>query len=234
MNHKIPSHRLRVSVIIPVLNEASLITLAIERAWKSGVDEVIVADGGSVDQTITLAQNARCKFVNSPPGRGHQLNAGANHATGDVLLFLHADNWLETDAVQQIRDTLENHQCIGGAFRQRIDSGKLVFRLIELGNYLRAKKQRLVYGDQGLFIKRVNFEALGGFPEISLMEDFVFSQTTFQGKHKPAMLDGPLHVSARRWEKKGVLKQTIKNWRIAFAFRMGASPEALYRRYYSD
>lgn len=234
MNPRTPRQRLRVSIIIPVLNEAPLITEAIEKAWRCGADEVIVADGGSDDATISLAEKANCKLVQSPPGRGQQLNAGAGSATGDVLLFLHVDNSLEQSAADQIRMALGDVQLIGGGFRQRIDSPKTVFRAIEFGNYLRVKTQRLVYGDQGIFIRRLIFEAMGGFPEIPLMEDFAFSQNAFQGRQKPAILEGPLHVNARRWEQRGALKQTIKNWWIALLFRFGASPESLYRRYYQD
>jgi len=225
---------IRISIVIPVLNEDSLIEAAVENAWRCGADEVIIADGGSVDQTIARAKEMKCKFVESAPGRGQQLNAGAAQATGDALLFLHVDNSMEADVVEQIRGAMVNDDCVGGGFRQRIDSERSIFRIIESGNYLRAKYQRLVYGDQGLFVRRDVFESLGGFPEIPLMEDFVFSQKLFQGKHKPVMLPGPLCVSARSWEKTGVLKQTIKNWRIAAAHRMGATPESLYQRYYQD
>ena len=229
-----PSDLIRVSIIIPVLNEAELIVTAIDKAWNCGADEVIVADGGSVDDTINLVGDANCQFTQSLPGRGQQLNAGAKLSTGDVLLFLHVDNWAGESAVQQIRDAMADQECVGGAFKQRIDSPRPIFRFIEIGNQLRATYQRLVYGDQGMFVRKNIFESVGGFPEIPLMEDFKFSETLFQGKHKPRMLTGPLHVSARRWEKMGVLKQTLRNWRIAAAYRKGASPESLYRRYYQD
>ena len=228
------SESFRVSIIIPVLNEAELIATAVDKAWQCGADEVIVADGGSADDTSERAETANCQFIQSSPGRGQQLNAGANLATGDALLFLHVDNWAEEGAVQQIRDAMSNVHCVGGGFKQRINSKRLIFRFIEIGNLLRASQQRLVYGDQGIFVRRNIFESLGGFPEIPLMEDFKFSQTLFRGQHKPMMLAGPLHVSARRWEKMGVLKQTVRNWRIAAAYRRGASPESLYERYYRD
>ena len=228
------SKPIRVSIIIPVLNEAELIVTAIEKAWNCGADEVIVADGGSADGTIGLAEEANCQFTQSLPGRGQQLNAGAKVSTGDVLLFLHVDNWADKNAAQQIRDAMADQDCIGGGFKQRIDSRRLIFRLIEIGNHLRATQQGLVYGDQGMFVRRDVFESQGGFPEIPLMEDFKFSETLFQAKRKPTMLAGPLHVSARRWEKMGVLKQTLRNWRIAAAYRKGASPESLYQRYYQD
>ena len=217
-----------------MLNEAEMVVAAIDKAWRCGADEVIVADGGSVDDTIQIIEKANCQFTQSSPGRGQQLNAGAKLSTGDVLLFLHVDNWADEGAVQQIRDAMADQKRVGGGFKQRIDSQRLIFRFIEFGNRLRATQQRLVYGDQGMFVRRHVFDSLGGFPEIPLMEDFKFSQTLFQGKHRPLMLAGPLHVSARRWEETGVLKQTVRNWSIAAAYRRGATAETLYKIYYED
>jgi rSAM/selenodomain-associated transferase 2 len=225
---------LNISVIIPVLNEDSRVSASITKAWRCGADEVVVVDGGSTDRTVEIAESEDCIVVNSPPGRGVQLNAGARRCSGDVLLFLHVDNWMESGAVDQIRSAMLTPNCIGGGFHQKIDNPKTVFRLIEMGNFLRAKYQRLIYGDQGLFVRRSEFEAVGGFPEIPLMEDFQFSQTLFRRSQKPVLLAGPIHVSPRRWEKNGVVKQTISNWKIAYAYRRGASPEELYRRYYRN
>lgn len=237
MNHQPPLSSLlgtplKISIVIPVLNEDARVETAIRNAWSCGADEVVVVDGGSTDQTVAVAQRANCQVVQSPPGRGQQLNAGASQCQGDVLLFLHVDNWVHWGAADQIRDAMQNQDCVGGGFHQQIDSPKTVFRLIELGNFARAKYQRLVYGDQGLFVRRSAFESLGGFPEIPLMEDFRFSQTLFQQQRKPKMLPGPIFVSSRRWEKNGVMKQTIANWRIAYAFRRGVPAEELYQQYY--
>jgi len=223
-----------VSIVIPVLNEGDRVSESITKAWQAGADDVIVVDGGSTDQTIALAESSNCRIVKATAGRGQQLNAGAASATGDILLFLHVDNWMDVSAADQIRDAMNDAECVGGGFKQRIDSKKFAFRILEFGNYIRATGQRLVYGDQGLFVRRSVFESLGGFPEIPLMEDFEFSQTLFQGRRKPVMLPGPLHVDPRRWEKTGVIRQTMRNWRIATAYRCGASPESLYQRYYQD
>jgi len=223
-----------VSIVIPVLNEGDRVSESITKAWQAGADDVIVVDGGSTDQTIALAESSNCRIVKATAGRGQQLNAGAASATGDILLFLHVDNWMDVSAADQIRDAMNDAECVGGGFKQRIDSKKFKFRMIEFGNYIRAKGQRLVYGDQGLFVRRSVFESLGGFPDFPLMEDFVFSQTLFQRQRRPVILPGPLHVDPRRWEKTGVIRQTLRNWRIATAYRFGASPESLYQRYYQD
>ena len=222
---------MKISVVIPVLNEESTIPFAIDHAWLAGAEEVIVVDGGSDDDTCVLAAEKRCLLVNGSRGRGQQMNLGAAKAKGDVLLFLHSDNSLPPQSLAQISRAMESPACIGGGFRQRLNSTRWIYRIIELGNVFRARHQRLVYGDQGLFVRRDHFESLGGFAEIALMEDYEFAQRCFRN-HRPVLLDGPLHVDVRRWEKAGPVRTTWKNWRIAKAWRSGVDADELYRRYY--
>ena len=158
------------------------------------------------------------------------MNRGAAVATGDVLLFLHADNSLAAGACDQIRDLYLKTEHKFGGFRQEIQNQSAVFRWIESGNEIRLVRQGLIYGDQAMFVSRELFEHLGGFPEIELMEDFEFSRS-LRKLGKPALLDGPTLVSARRWERNGWLRQTILNWSLSFAFRMGASPGWIARQY---
>jgi rSAM/selenodomain-associated transferase 2 len=167
----------------------------------------------------------------SPRGRGHQLNAGAYAASGDVLLFLHADCWLEPDALAQIEKSLDEHNIVGGAFRQRIEHEGSVFRWLEWGNAARVRWRRLPYGDQGIFLRRETFEALGGFPEVRLMEDVLLMQGLRRGGHRIKLLPGPLHVDPRRWLANGVIRQTLKNWTLVTGLALGIAPNRLAQFY---
>ena len=222
---------MRTSVVIPVLNEAEVMKKAIAKAWAAGAFEVIVADGGSRDNTAEFVRQSDAKLVIGESGRGQQMNLGAAQATGEILLFLHADTWLADKAIDQLNVAMSQSDSVGGGFHQALNSSRMVYRMIEAGNAFRARYQRLVYGDQGIFVRRSVFEQLGGFAEIPLMEDFDFSQRCFVDS-APLLLEGPIHVDVRRWERLGVMRTTINNWKIAKAWRQGVGAEELYRRYY--
>lgn len=205
---------------------------AISMAWAAGAFEVIVVDGGSDDNTAKFVLQSNAQLVSGVSGRGQQMNLGAAQASGEILLFLHADTWLAENAIEQINSAMAQSDSVGGGFRQVLQSGRWVYRLIEAGNAFRARYQRLVYGDQGIFVRRSVFEQLGGFAEIPLMEDFEFSQRCF-GDSTPLLLEGPIHVDVRRWQRQGVVRTTINNWKIAAAWRQGVKAEELYKRYYN-
>ncbi len=167
---------LRISAIIPALNEAASIARAVEAAWDAGCSEVIVVDGGSTDATLAAARTTRCLLLSAPRGRAAQQNHGARHASGDVLLFLHADTRLAAGAAQQIVQAVQFQGAQAGAFVQRIDAPGRCYRLLERGNACRARWWGRPYGDQGIFLLRPLFERVGGFPEIPLMEDVALSR----------------------------------------------------------
>jgi rSAM/selenodomain-associated transferase 2 len=219
-----------VSIIIPVLNEAAVVAQAIQRARATAPLEVIVVDGGSDDATYDIAARERCNLLRSPQGRGVQQNAGARHAQGSVLLFLHADTWLVPDGVRQIEQACENPSVRVGCFRQHIEAEGLAYRLLERGNAWRASRRGLPYGDQGLFLRRSFFDELGGFPETAFMEDWHLMRRA-RRRTRPTLLPGPLHVSPRRWQRHGIVRQTFRNWLLVTAATLGVSPNRLARFY---
>lgn len=228
---------MKVTVVIPVINEALSIARAVELAWKAGADEVIVVDGGSSDSTVEICQQTRCRVITSPAGRGIQLNAGAAEATGDVLLFLHADNWLVENSIQQIKSLDVNLDLLFGGFHQRIEHPGRIYRWIERGNAWRIRWRGLVYGDQAMFVSKSLFESAGGFRAIVLMEDLAFSQklktrhSNQPSRPRPQLLAGPTHVDARRWQAAGPIRQTLRNWMLSTAYLFGADPLRLAERY---
>lgn len=221
---------MKISVIIPALNEVARIGHSVQRAWEAGGDEVLVADGGSTDGTVEIAQAQQCSVVSANAGRALQQNAAAAVATGDVLLFLHVDNWLEPRATDQIRSALRDPRIAFGAFRQRIAAGGMAYRLLEWGNAQRIRWLKAPYGDQGIFVRREVFIGCGGFPQIPLMEDLSLAKKLRHSSY-PVLLPGPLHVDARRWQKQGPLRQTVRNWILVGAYKLGVSPNYLAKFY---
>lgn len=202
-------------------------------AWEAGADDVVVADGGSDDETMSIAEANEAQLVTTGRGRAIQMNAGAKIATGDTLLFLHADNRLEPAAIEQIRDALRDQNVQHGAFRQRIDAEGFMYRLLERGNAKRVLWRGCPYGDQAIFMRRAFFDSLGRFPEVKLMEDLLLMRQARRTAW-PRLLDGPLHINARRWKRHGVLRQTLRNWSLLTAYQIGCSPDSLasyYRRH---
>ncbi|MEQ8210562.1 MAG: TIGR04283 family arsenosugar biosynthesis glycosyltransferase [Lacipirellulaceae bacterium] len=222
---------MNLSIIIPTLDEAATIEVAIDHAWNLSPAEVIVVDGGSEDETESLAKRKASKVFQAPRGRGPQQNAGAALAAGDVLLFLHADTWLAPQARKQLETDLADKQACYGAFRQSIDARGGLYRLLEAGNTFRARQLRIPYGDQGLFFRREFFESIGGFPNIPLMEDLRLMRALRKSGHSPTILPGPIVVSARRWQEQGIVRQTLLNWSLAWKDRRGESADRLAARY---
>jgi len=216
----------QISVIIPAINEANWILRAVNRAWEAGVDEVIVVDGGSEDQTLALAESGGAKVLEGPLGRAAQQNLGALHARGEILLFLHADNWLTPTVGRQIRECLMHEELHGGAFRQRIEATGVLYRMLEWGNAARVRWRGLPYGDQAIFMRKKTFDQLGGFPVSKLMEDLLLMRA-FKLLSSPVLLPGPVYVHPRRWQQHGVVRQTLKNWFLLSAHALGVAPDRL-------
>jgi rSAM/selenodomain-associated transferase 2 len=221
-----------ISVIIPTLNEEA--TLAETLARLHGIDglEVIVADGGSKDRTIALAEEAGAMVLSSRPGRGQQQNSGAATATGDILLFLHADTILPDGFPAMIRNSLDLAGVAAGAFSLAIDLPGITIKFIEKMANWRSRWLQLPYGDQALFVKADTFQQAGGFPEIEIMEDFALLRVL--GKTGKIMIrPEKVLTSGRRWQKLGVLRTTLINQAMIIGYFLGRSPTSLaswYRR----
>lgn len=218
-----------ISVIVPALNEAQGIRAALEALapLRARGHEVIVADGGSVDGTPQLAQGLCDRVVASAPGRALQMNAGAREATGDALLFLHADTRLPPLADQRIVDALRLRSW--GRFDVQIDSRHPLLKVVACAMNLRSRLTGIATGDQAIFVRR---GAFAGFPEIALMEDVAFSKQ-MKRRGAPACLRARVTTSGRRWESRGVLRTIVLMWRLRLMYFLGARPERLAQLYES-
>ncbi|MBU7584509.1 MAG: TIGR04283 family arsenosugar biosynthesis glycosyltransferase [Nostoc sp. TH1S01] len=222
----------KVSIIIPTLNEAGNIKGAIASTQSSTNIEVIVVDGGSSDDTIKIAQSSGAKVISSSPSRAVQMNAGAAVASGEILLFLHADTRLPIEFDAMIRTVLEQPGIVAGAFDLQIDASALGLRFVELGVKWRSRFLQMPYGDQAIFLTQEVFQQIGGFPELPIMEDFELIQR-LKSQGRIVIISTPVVTSARRWLQKGVVKTTLLNQIIIIAYLFGGSPTRIrswYRR----
>jgi len=215
----------RLSIVVPVLNEAARIRPALE-ALRGHGDEVIVVDGGSSDGTAELAAGLCDRVLSAPRGRAAQMNAGAAGAGGDVLVFVHADTRLPAGAHAAVRSALKTH--LWGRFDVQIDGRHPLLKVVACAMNLRSRLTGIATGDQAIFVRR---EAFAGFPEIALMEDIAFSRQ-MKRRGPPACLRERVITSGRRWETHGVLRTIVLMWRLRLAYFLGARPEDLARRYY--
>lgn len=232
---------MKLSIIIPTLNEESLIekNLAFIKKELSAIShqlsaEVIVADGGSRDRTVEIARRFADRVCISNKGRGEQMNAGTKVSEGDLLLFLHSDSIVHLSGIVNMLKAMEYNNVIGGAFRLKIDSptpmykcwGKIAFEIISTVANMRARILGIAYGDQGIFVRRNIFYAVGGYPDIPLMEDVEFVKR-LKGNGKFIILSECITTSSRRWDREGILYTTIRNWILISLYLMGVSPSRL-------
>ncbi len=222
---------MKISVIIPALNEVGVIGEAIKSA--GGAFEVIVADGGSSDGTLKIAEGLGAKTVSSLPGRGAQMDAGAAEARGDALLFLHTDSILPDGWVGMVKEALAGDGVVAGAFSLSIDSDRPAFRVIEAAANFRASRLGLIYGDQAIFTRRRAFFSCGGFNKLPLMED-ADCVKRLRRFGRVTVIKDCVKASARCWEKKGITRTTLLNWMVLFLWSIGVSPARLCKIYYSN
>ena len=218
-----------VTVIIPTLNEEEWIAGAIESAFAAGAAEVLVADGGSTDRTPQLPTTAGAHLLACEPLRARQLNLGAQAASHDVLIFLHADTHLPPRGTQAVEDALARGADFGGfriAFMESARKLRLAAALINL----RTRITRCPWGDQAQFVRREPFLGGGGFREIPLMEDYDFA-LRMKRTGRSVLLPMTVTTSGRRFLRKGLFRTAIHNWRTVIRYRLGADIHALARSY---
>lgn len=220
-----------LSIIIPVLNEAEHILAALEALapLRRRGAEVIVVDGDSSDATVQYAQPLADRVISAPRGRALQMNAGAAIASGEFLLFLHADTALPENADRLVLDALGKSRRVWGRFDVRIQ-GRAFLAIVATLMNIRSRLTGIATGDQAMFVLRDVLLAIGGFPEIALMEDIALSRRLKQ-RGRPLCLPHRVTTSGRRWERHGVMRTILLMWRLRLAYYFGTEPGALARQY---
>ena len=223
---------MRISVIIPVLNEEKSIVSTLRALQSQGAEEVIIVDGGSTDRSREICQRMGAIVLMSPRGRARQMNRGVRQATGEIVLFLHADTRLPASGLDDVRFALSDSRYVGGRFDVRLDDDRWIFRVI--GNMIsfRSRLTKVATGDQAIFVRRDVFEKIGGFPDLPLLEENAFSRK-LKKRGRIACLRSQVVTSARRWEKEGIWRTILKMWMLRLCYLTKVSP-FLLKRFYND
>ena len=221
---------MKVSIIVPTLNEELVLKKTLTQIQELSPHELIVSDGGSTDNTTPIAQKFSHRVVTGSTGRAMQMNAGADQATGDLLLFLHADNRLEPESYQKMLECMKIPKLIGGAFTLCIESDKWSINLINQLANIRSRYFGLVYGDQGVFVRAEVFKNMNGFSPIPIFEDLDFYRR-LKKKGPVNLLKEKAHTSSRRWVKEGIAFTTARNILIVLLFGLGFPPRTLTKWY---
>lgn len=221
-----------ISIIVPVLNESAVLTALLERLLQLQQQgcEVLLVDGGSVDGSVERIEAAGFRVVHSERGRASQMNAGAALATGDVLLFLHADTELPPGAIACVGEALANGKRRWGRFDVCISGRHWMLPVIATTMNLRSRLTGIATGDQAMFVGRATFNAVGGFANLPLMEDIELSGR-LRRITPPACMAHRVTTSGRRWETRGVWRTMLLMWRLRWNYWRGVAPELLARAY---
>jgi rSAM/selenodomain-associated transferase 2 len=221
----------KITIVIPTLNEAGCLDATLKRLFGANpVGEVIVVDAGSVDGTAEKARSRGAKVMVASAGRAQQMNAGAAEATGSILLFLHADTHLPDRFQHFVREALRKPGVAAGAFQFRLEDEGRGYRVLEWLTNWRARTLQMPYGDQALFMKIETFRALGGFPDLPIMEDFEMVRR-LKRRGPICIVPAPAVTSARRWRKRGIIRTTILNQVVIVGYFLGISTQTLARWY---
>jgi rSAM/selenodomain-associated transferase 2 len=224
----------RFSIIIPVLHESEIIhTLldSLDQLETNDPFEIIVVDGSPTQDTLEVINDKNVMKYASPQGRGRQMNEGAAHATGDVLVFLHADTILPPHALSFIQTALENERYAGGAFSYQFQLKTPVFRMIAACGTLRSQITQAPYGDQVIFLRKTYFDALGGYKDIPLMEDVELMRRIKKKKDQIIILPNHIITSTRRWDEEGLFYASLRDIISIFLYWCGMPAEKLAKFY---
>lgn len=225
-----------ISVILPVLNEGENINDAIGHLrnlrYNGGI-EIIVVDGDPLESTIKTIRHQGVITATSGKGRARQMNRGAAIASGEVLIFLHADTLLPDNALMKVRAAMEDVRIAAGAFDLGISSDRGIFRITERYVALRTRLTRTPFGDQAIFIRRSYFEKIGGYRDVPLMEDVELMKRIRKRGDLIRLIQDKVMTSPRRWEQEGILYCTFRNWMLQLLYFCGVSPERLVKFYRS-
>jgi rSAM/selenodomain-associated transferase 2 len=225
-----PGAMRRLTVVLPVLNEAAIIVAALQALapLRARGAEIIVADGYSRDGTAQLAEPFADRVITVRRGRGAAMNAGAAFGTGDALLFLHADTALP-DGTDRLIDAALAHRA-WGRFDLRIAGRHPLLAVVARMINLRSRLSGIATGDQAIFVSRKAFEAVGGFPDLPLMEDIAISRR-LKRLCRPYCIATPAVTSGRRWEQSGVIRTILLMWRLRLSYYLGVEPALLAELY---
>lgn len=224
---------MRLSVVVPALDEAANLARLLPDLWRAWPDiEIIVVDGGSRDGTPDVVRGqAGVRLLEGARGRARQMNAGARQAGGDVLLFLHADTRLPDGAPGAIAAALADPAVVGGRFDVRFESRRRVLGVVAWLMNARSRATSICTGDQAIFVRRAAFEAVGGYPDIALMEDIELCRR-LKARGRLAALRARVTTSARKWEREGPLRTIGLMWTLRLLYFCGVAPARLHRWYY--
>ena len=224
-----------VSIIIPVLDEEKILESSLDSLQILRKDncEIIVVDGGSSDRSPEIARPRVDKFLETRPGRAHQMNFGAQHSKGEILIFLHADSQISSRAISQMVKKTNSLNYFWGWCRLGFDNSSPSFLLLSFFMMLRSKATKICTGDQTLFVSSRLFKSIGGFPSIPIMEDVAISKI-LRVHELPIELGIQTLSSARRWEQKGIYRTILFMWYLRLLYWAGVSPNKLAAKYYPE
>lgn len=219
-----------ISIIIPVLNEEQSINALLQQLqiYRQQGHEVIVVDGGSVDETISISKPLADKVITSDSGRARQMNKGVAESTNEVLWFLHADTSIPENVIEIIQSSLVKNDW--GRFNVKLSGSHFLFRIIEKMINIRSCFSGVATGDQGIFVRRKIFESVGGYSEVPLMEDVALSKK-LKNISQTACIKETLTTSSRRWKKNGIIKTILLMWKLRFLYWIGVTPDKLAKLY---